>query len=80
MTSAASQSRSTRFSQGSLVDLLDFVYDRSFTALCIAMLVDDGKLSWDTKVQEILPGFKVRDETVSKEATVLDLLVSTSSM
>lgn len=45
-------------------------------AFAIAILVDEGRLKWDTRVQEIIPEFKVMDQKVSKEATIMDLLVS----
>lgn len=47
---------------------------RSFIAFAIAILVDEGKLQWNTPICKVLPDFKVVNEQVSKEATILDLL------
>ena len=49
---------------------------RSFVAFALAILVDEGKVAWDTRVQEVIPEFKVKDDRVSQEATIMDLLVS----
>ncbi len=47
---------------------------KAFTATLIAMLVDDGRLSWDDRVQEYLPYFQVYDPSVSYDVRVRDLL------
>jgi CubicO group peptidase (beta-lactamase class C family) len=47
---------------------------KTFTATCIALLVEEGKLSWDDPITKHLPGFKVADPYVSKEITIHDLL------
>jgi len=47
---------------------------KSFTACCIAMLVDEGKLSWDDPVRKHLPDFKVADPYVTEHVTIRDLL------
>src|SRR5579872_3146460 len=31
---------------------------KAFTAAALGMLIDEGKLTWDTKVREIIPEFK----------------------
>lgn len=48
---------------------------RSFVAFVLAILVDEGKIAWDTRVQEVIPEFKVKVDKVSQEATIMDLLV-----
>ena len=53
---------------------------RSFTAIALAMLIDSGELRWDTRIQEVIPEFRVVDDEVSRQATVLDLLVSHFSL
>ncbi len=53
---------------------------KAFTAALLAMLVDEGKLTWDTKVSDVLPGFKMYDPYVSAEMTVRDLLVHRSGL
>ncbi len=47
---------------------------KAFTSAAIAMLVDDGKLRWDTRVTDVLPWFEVRDPWVTREMRVRDLL------
>jgi CubicO group peptidase (beta-lactamase class C family) len=47
---------------------------KTFTACCIAMLVDEGKLSWDDPVRKHLPDFKVADPYVTEHVTIRDLL------
>lgn len=47
---------------------------KAFTAACIAILVDEGKLNWDDKVIDHYPGFKVYDPYITREMTVRDLL------
>ena len=34
---------------------------KAFTATALALLVDDGKLAWDTPVRATLPSFKLKD-------------------
>jgi CubicO group peptidase (beta-lactamase class C family) len=47
---------------------------KSFTAACIAILVDEGQLVWDDPVQKHLPDFRVADPYVSHHVTIRDLL------
>jgi CubicO group peptidase (beta-lactamase class C family) len=47
---------------------------KAMTAACIGMLVDEGKLKWDDKLKNVLPGFRLYDPYVSDELTVRDLL------
>lgn len=47
---------------------------KAFTAACIGILVDQGKLSWDDRVQQHLPYFRLSDEYVASQMTVEDLL------
>jgi CubicO group peptidase (beta-lactamase class C family) len=53
---------------------------KAFTSALLAMLVDEGKLTWDTKVSDVLPGFKMYDPYASSEMTVRDLLVHRSGL
>ncbi len=48
---------------------------KSFTAMAVAMLVDEGKLTWDDPVTKHLPLFQMHDPYAAREITVLDLLV-----
>lgn len=47
---------------------------KSFTALVLGMLVDEGKLCWDTPVKEYIPSLKLYDENVTQNVTLRDLL------
>ncbi len=47
---------------------------KAFTSAIIAMLVQEGKLKWDDKVQKYLPYFQVYDPWVSQNVTIRDLL------
>ncbi len=47
---------------------------KAYTAACIAMLVDEGKLSWDDPVTDYLPWFELYDPYVTEQMKVRDLL------
>lgn len=49
---------------------------KSFTALLVAIMVSEGKLTWDTRVEEVFN--KIDIHSVNKEITVLELLSHTS--
>jgi CubicO group peptidase (beta-lactamase class C family) len=53
---------------------------KAFTSAVLATMVDEGKLTWDTKVSDVLPGFKLQDAYASSEMTVRDLLVHRSGL
>ncbi|MGB5347361.1 MAG: serine hydrolase [Woeseia sp.] len=53
---------------------------KAFTAASLAMLVDAGKLSWDDKVVDHLPGFALHDAWITAEFTVTDLLTHRSGL
>ena len=53
---------------------------KAFTAAALAMLVDEGKLSWDDRVTDWLPGFQMADPLVTQEMRVRDLLVHRSGL
>ncbi len=53
---------------------------KAFTAAALAMLVDEGKLSWDDPVHKYLPGFQLYDPYVTRELTVRDLLTHRSGL
>jgi CubicO group peptidase (beta-lactamase class C family) len=47
---------------------------KAFTSTLIAMLVDDGKLKWDDRVRDCLPGFKLFDPNADALVAIRDLL------
>lgn len=47
---------------------------KAFTATCIGMLVDEGKLNWDDRVVDYLPDFQLHDSYVTRELRIRDLL------
>src|SRR5262245_44863922 len=53
---------------------------KAFTAAALAILVDEGKISWDDPVTKHLPGFQMYDPYVTREMTVRDLLTHRSGL
>lgn len=53
---------------------------KAFTSAALAILVDDGKIGWDDKVIDHLPGFQMYDPWVTREITIRDLLVHRSGL
>ncbi|MBM4186588.1 MAG: serine hydrolase [Gemmatimonadetes bacterium] len=47
---------------------------KAFTTAALAMLVDEGKLKWDDRAAERLPGWELGDPWVTREITVTDLV------
>ena len=47
---------------------------KAFTASLLGMLVQEGKIGWNDRVQQYLPWFEVYDPWVSRQATLRDLL------
>jgi CubicO group peptidase (beta-lactamase class C family) len=53
---------------------------KAFTTAALAILVDEGKLDWNDKVIDRLPGFRMYDAYATQEMTVRDLLVHHSGL
>ncbi|MGE7624707.1 serine hydrolase domain-containing protein [Viridibacillus sp. NPDC096237] len=53
---------------------------KSFTALAIMQLVDQGMIQLDNPVQQYIPWFRLADEEASKEITIRHLLNHTSGI
>jgi CubicO group peptidase (beta-lactamase class C family) len=53
---------------------------KAFTVAALAILVDEGKIGWDDKVIDRLPGFQMYDPWVTREMTIRDLLVHRSGL
>ena len=47
---------------------------KAFTAAAIARLVHEGKLDWTSRISDIIPEFRNRDDEVGRHATIVDLL------
>ena len=62
----------TQFAIGSIT--------KAFTAVGLAILVDEGQLRWDDRVIDILPEFRLHDPWVTREFTVRDLLTHRSGL
>ncbi|HYV03645.1 MAG TPA: serine hydrolase [Blastocatellia bacterium] len=53
---------------------------KAFTSALLAMLVDEGKITWDDPVIKHLPGFQLYDPYVTREMTIRDLLTHRSGL
>jgi CubicO group peptidase (beta-lactamase class C family) len=53
---------------------------KAFTVAALGILVDQGKISWDDRVIDRLPGFQMYDPWVTREMTIRDLLVHRSGL
>lgn len=53
---------------------------KAFTTAALAMLADEGKLSWDDPVTTYLPGFQLYDPYVTREFTIRDLVTHRSGL
>ncbi|MEO5828946.1 MAG: serine hydrolase domain-containing protein [Rhodanobacter sp.] len=47
---------------------------KAFATAMTGLLVDDGKLGWDTKLLDVLPYFKLKDMQAASQATVGDIM------
>ncbi len=53
---------------------------KAFTSAALAKQVDEGKLSWDDRVVDHLPWFRLYDEYVTQEMRIRDLLSHRSGL
>src|SRR6187455_3453072 len=53
---------------------------KAMTTAALATLVDAGKLKWDDRVADLIPGFQMYDAWVTREMTIRDLLVHRSGL
>jgi CubicO group peptidase (beta-lactamase class C family) len=53
---------------------------KAFTAAALAILVDEGKISWDDRVVGFLPYFQLYDPWVTQEMRIRDLLSHRSGL
>lgn len=53
---------------------------KAITAAALGILVDEKKITWDTKVTDVIPEFKMYDPYVTNEFTIRDLLTHRSGL
>ncbi|WP_020570339.1 serine hydrolase [Neolewinella persica] len=53
---------------------------KAFTSAALAILIDEGKLNWTDKVVDHVPEFKMYDDYVTANFTILDLLTHRSGL
>jgi CubicO group peptidase (beta-lactamase class C family) len=53
---------------------------KNFTTAALAVLIDEGKLSWDDRVIDHLPEFRTSDPWITAEFRVRDLLIHSSGL
>jgi len=53
---------------------------KAFTAVALGILVDEGKIKWDDRVQDFIPEFKLYAPYVSENFTIKDLLTHRSGL
>jgi len=53
---------------------------KAFTATALGILVDEGKLDWDTPIKHYLPTFKLYDAFATERVTVRDILAHRSGL
>lgn len=53
---------------------------KAMSATAVASLVEDGLLSWDTRVKDIIPEFETQSEEINENATISDFLSMRSGM
>ena len=47
---------------------------KAFVSTSIAILVDEGKIHWDTPLRQYIPKFHMKDEFISEHITIRDVL------
>lgn len=55
-------------------------HTKAFTSAALAILVDEGRITWDDKVKTWLPEFQLYDPYVTREFTIRDLLTHRSGL
>ena len=53
---------------------------KAMTAVCMGMLVDEGKLQWSDRLKDVFPEFSLYDPYVSSELTVRDLFTHNAGL
>lgn len=53
---------------------------KAFTSAALGILIDEGKLRWDTRVTDIIPEFRLYNSYVTEDFIIKDLLTHRSGM
>lgn len=53
---------------------------KAMTAVCMGMLVDEGKIKWEDRVIDYLPEYQLYDPTTTRELRILDLFLHNSGV
>ena len=53
---------------------------KAFTAAAFGILVEEGKINWDTRVIDIIPDFELSDPYISKNLNIEDILSHRSGL
>ena len=53
---------------------------KAMLSATMGLLVEEGALTWDTKVKDMLPTFHIRDEALQNFTTITDLLAHRTGM
>ncbi|NIR50435.1 serine hydrolase [candidate division KSB1 bacterium] len=53
---------------------------KAFTAACLGMLVEEGKIAWQDKVIDYIPEFRLSEPYVTKELNMIDILSHRSGL
>ncbi len=53
---------------------------KAMTAVCLGMLVDEGKIKWTDKVSDIYPALKLYDDYATSELRIKDLLTHNAGL
>lgn len=53
---------------------------KAMTAVCMGMLVDEGKVKWTDKLRDVFPGFSLYDPYVTSELRVKDLFTHNAGL
>ncbi len=53
---------------------------KAFTAACLGILVDEGKIKWKDKVADYIPEFRLEDSYAAREMNLIDLLSHRSGL
>jgi CubicO group peptidase (beta-lactamase class C family) len=53
---------------------------KAMTAVCMGILVDEGKVKWTVKVSDVYPAFKLYDNYANNEITIKDLFTHNTGL